>query len=440
LHIERFIQTLQYAKYISNIQFNSINFRASNPIYYQKEKEIGRTINLVKRSLLLNGNKKSRIPAIDIYQFRPYDYNHRNKSVVSIHIIYIGDINESEFKIFKSYNFNLEMREMLHFQEIIFKDVNSRNHLLEEEELKNFIKYNKPDCFLLLYGHTKVKHIENAKIIKNLIHEKEIACQGINLKNFLMKKDKNELNYFRNILLGIYGKMGLIPWVLEKVRNEFEIYMGIVIKSINTTNDNYKIISLTIYDNIGVLNRIYYYKCKEDDFNKEITKLLDEILRSDIFKNEIKLNCLFLGNLYEKDMEIFINSFEKHNILNYSVYEIHQNSLVRLYEESHLKIKPDRIGMCLLNTNLEEKTAYFVSSRSFSGTSQPIKIILKNASADVEFENEIQNLFDLTQSYIGYTNVRIKLPIPVYAAQQTIKELIKIPEIHKFEIDKPFFI
>lgn len=109
---------------------------------------------------------------------------------------------------------------------------------------------------------------------------------------------------------------------------------------------------------------------------------------------------------------------------------------MRIYFEKDSRIAPSKIGESIILNNSE---AYFISFKNYQGTSQPTKVIKKESSFSLDFDEYLQHIFDLTQCYTGYSQFRITLPIPLHAARQILNNLINF-DIKELETTLPIFI
>ncbi len=436
--VSRFKISLDYALILKEISASTIKFKSSNPFYLQRKEHVGRRINFKKTQLeLFNGNL-SLIPALEIQRYKPYDYDEKTHEIVSLGVFYIGHFNNIDPKlIVDSLNnekkFRICFSKMFNFKQVDIKEINDFSSAnISVGTLENFLQNNEIKLIILVYGNLSEQDEIFVDELKKYLYNRSklIPSQGINFFRFLKNYNKNITNYFRNIFLGIYAKSGYTSWRLNKKERKNELYLGINIHSNKQLEE--KAIAIAIYSNIGILIKIYYFKCNFNDFESTLVNLLNKIIENN---KDLILNCLFLGNLYDDDKNIFVNTFQNHD-LNYSIFEIHHNSLVRIYFEKDGRIGPVKIGDSIILNNSE---AYFISFKNYQGTSQPTKVIKKESSFNLDFDEYLQHFFDLTQCYTGYSHYRITLPIPLHASRQILNDLINY-DIKELETTLPIFI
>ncbi len=436
--VSRFKISLDYALILKEIFVSNFKFKSSNPFYLQRKDQLGRKINFKKTQLELFNDNLSLVPALEIQRYNPWDYDEKTHEKISLGIIYLGQFIGSNFNLIKDAlnnedKFRVCFSRMFNFKRVDLKEINAPSNVeIKLETLENFLQKNNIDIIILVYGNLTEKDIIFVNELKNYLYKRSklIPTQGINFSTFLKSYNKNITNYFRNIFLGIYAKSGYTAWRLHKKERKNEFYLGININSNKQLEE--KAISIAIYSSIGILVKIYYVKCKINDFERNLINILNKIIK--INKNLV-LNCLFLGNLYDDDKNIFVKTFQSPN-LNYSIFEIHQNSLVRIYFEKDGRIAPTKIGDSIVLENYE---AYFISFKNFQGTSQPTNIVKIEASFDLDFDKYLQDIFDLTQCYTGYSQFRITLPIPVHAARRILNDFINL-DVKEIETNLPIFI
>ena len=436
--VSRFKITLDYALILKDVSVSSFKFKSSNPLYLQRKEQIGRRIIFKKVRLELFNNKYSLVPALEIQRYKTWDYDEKTHEEISVGIFYLGHFKDINCDLIKDAlnnekKFRVCFSKMFNFKKVNIKEINSPSKVDNKLEiLENFLQKNEIDIIILVYGNLNEKDKTFVNELKSHLYNRSklIPSQGINFSTFLNSYNKNITNYFRNVFLGLYAKLGYMAWRINKRERKNELYLGINIYSNKQLEE--KAISIAIYSDIGILIKIYYFKSKINDFEFNLLKILNKIIEID--KNLI-LNCLFLGNLYDDDKKIFVDTFKKFE-LNYSIFEIHQNSLVRIYFEKDGRIAPTKIGDSIILNNSE---AYFVSFKNYQGTSQPTKIIKIESSYDLDFDEFLQNIFDLTQCYTGYSQFRITLPIPIHAVRHTLNTLINL-DIKEIETNLPIFV
>jgi len=436
--VSRFKITLDYALILKDVSVSGFKFKSSNPLYLQRKEQIGRRSIFKKVQLELFNNKFSLVPALEIQRYKPWDYGEKTHEEISIGIFYLGNFKDTNCYLIKDAlnnekKFRVCFSKMFNFKKVNIKEINSPSKVDNKLEiLENFLQKNEIDIIILVYGNLNESDKTFVNELKSHLYNRShlIPSQGINFSTFLNSYNKNITNYFRNVFLGIYAKLGYIAWRINKRGRKNEFYLGINIYSNKQLEE--KAISIAIYSDIGILNKIYYFKSKINDFEFNLLKLLNRIIEID---ENLILNCLFLGKLYDDDKKIFINTFKKFE-LNYSIFEIHQNSIVRIYFEKDGRIAPTKIGESIILDNSE---AYFVSFKNYQGTSQPTKVIKIESSYDLDFDDFLQNIFDLTQGYTGYSQFRITLPIPIHAVRHTLNTLINL-DIKEIETNLPIFI
>ncbi len=436
--VSRFKISLDYALILKDIFVTNLKFRSSNPFYLQRKESIGRKINFKKTPLELYNGNLSMVPALEIQKYKSWDYNEKTHESISIGILYIGDFDRSDFTLVKdalrnTQKFRVCFSNMFSFKNIDIKEINTPCNIgFKLETLKTFLQNNNIDIIVFVYGNLNKENISSVKELKSYLYNKSklIPTQGINFATFMRSYNKNITNYFRNIFLGIYAKSGYTAWRLDKKERKNQLYLGINIHS-NIESDE-KALSIAIYSNIGILIKIYYFKSKINEFETKLINILNKIIKLD---SDNSLNCMFLGNIFDDDKNIFLKSFKKNN-LDFSIFEIHQNKIVRIYFEKNGKIAPTKIGDCIILDNYE---AYFISFKNYQGTCQPTKVVKKESSYDFDFDEMLQNLFDLTQCYTGYSQFRITLPLPVHAVRHLMNNLINT-NIKEIETNLPIFI
>lgn len=418
---------------INILKFDEITLISSHPIYYQKEDSIGKIKALNRYELNLYKANYSLIPAYELIDSKPFDYDIRNKQNLNIIFLYFGKISVHEYEQLKLYKWEEEIKDYFNFDAVSIRNFKQNWHQNKfgKDIINELANY---DCIVLIHGnYNKLTDDEN-EIIKQTYLNK-IPIQGLTIQKFIKKLEVNEYNYFRNILLGIYSKCGLIPWKIRKYKNENEKFLGINIKSSQLHNE--KLFAISLYSDTGILEKIVYERISSEDFENEFKDSIKEIIRKYVEINpNLKLYFLFLGKSYEDDRTLITDLMIEKNI-DFSLFEVYRSSNIRLFDEIKGRIKQVKVGTCFIIPS--ENEAYFSSIEPKSGTSLPTKI--KSISENTILEDDVQKIFDLTQCYTGYVNFRIKLPLPVYAVERTLNKLKNVNLVdNKYECERPFFI
>jgi len=431
IRLNRIISFLNQS--INILKFDDVTLISSNPIFYQKKNPNGKIKTLKRYELNLYKDNSSLIPANELIDSKPFDYDTRNKQNLNIIFIYFGIISVHEYKQLKIYKWEDEIKDFFNFDEVSISNFkqNWQQNKFGKDVINELANY---DCIVLIHGnYNKLTDDEN-KIIKQTYLNK-IPIQGLRIQKFIEKLEVNEYNYFRNILLGIYSKCGFIPWKIRKYGNENEKFLGINIKSSQLHNE--KLFALSLYSDKGILEKIVYERISSEDFENEFKDSIKKIIHKyNGINPNLKLYFLFLGKSYENERTLITDLMIEKNI-NFSLYEVYKSSNIRLFDEIKGRIKQVKVGTCFIIPS--ENEAYFSSIEPKSGTSLPTKI--KSISGNNILEDDVQKIFDLTQGYTGYVNFRIKIPLPVYAVERTLNKLKNINfEDNKYECEKPFFI
>jgi len=415
---------------INVLKYKNYLFLATKPIYYQHDRSLGRFSKLHLSPLKLH-SITSRAPAHDLVDDKPYDYETRQKTL-NLLFLYIGRISSEEYKEIHKYEWQKELKEFFKFDEVTLDNfeeevAGNKDFDYHKDRLDNY------DCILIVHGEHETSPKVERKIFEKLYEVKKPA-QGINISNFIEKFEQDVTTYFWNILLGIYSKCGFIAWKLGDNEEPDKRFIGINLKSSKLTNERF--ISLTLYTTRGILEKIVYKRCMQDEFQLEFTNSIQNLL--DDCPNPLSsVYCLFLGSSQENDREIVRDYLGQKNISPVN-FEIHKNSYFRLFDELNNRIKQVKAGSCCVIPS--ENVAFFTSMEPRSGTAAPIKIqFIPQKENSFVLNEDIQKIFDLTQCYTGYVNYRIRLPLPVYAAEKVMNELRK-NNVSEYIDSKPFFI
>ncbi|MHA1271755.1 MAG: hypothetical protein ACTSPY_18355 [Candidatus Helarchaeota archaeon] len=445
---DRFELTEQYADYtlknvyLGNNNRNNFSFIADSknaPEFFYTE------INAIPK-VVLHNNFESMFPSRDLTQKKPFDYDIRDFNNIKIQIFIFGidgedikHLNEIVSIILNGNDDVSSLKEYFSLNSVIipkFKKIINNNIKEELSKLIDERRKSSNICAMLIF---KPKSLDITNYFKKKLIENEIPNQRINLEEFLKRENKGGMKgYFRNIYLGIYTKMGGVPWkLINGTLSNNQIYLGY---ASNFSKKNIKF-SITLIDEMGIWKKGLFGIADIDKYNEKLSEYLKKILPNNI--NSVSKICLHAsGSLYKlKELPVLINELDSIK-KPYQIIEF-VNSPIRLFKlnlnNGTREIKAANPGTMVRISNNEIAVLTFTFFDPKFRTPRPI--LCRNlTNNNGKFEQEINNSFYLSQSYIGYEKRQIKTPISAYTASDILKKAINININRDMIFSLPWFI
>jgi len=402
----------------------------------------------------LNESKRSRNPAIDLEEDKPYDFNFRKFNEIIVSIVSIG-VSEEEMKeieeikkiilngqgieeneensdidevsekseIIPSLKKYVSLKNVKFNPNIFYVNLDGRNEknieLLDEYIRNNNIepiqKTNSAKTIILrIYGKESVKY--NTDYIKDHLVSKDIPNQGISLQSYFKEKDDwlKVKGYFKNIYLGIYAKVGGLVWALhENIGEKNTIYFGYS----SIFKEDKIVFSLTQYNNRGIWIKGIGTIVSKEDFGQILFKILKENFALDkntqaVFHVRGKLKSYI-------ELEEFKRIFNKING-KFRIIEFTE-SPIRLYKQIGTRIVSPRGGTYIkINSKQIALLTYYFKLKSKT----PDPIVCHFAYGEQKmFEQDVKHSFYLTQCYCGYLKQQTKYPVTAYSANKITERI-----------------
>lgn len=279
---------------------------------------------------------------------------------------------------------------------------------IKNKLLKYNLKYNEKVCIIPIYDENKTELIDE---FRKFLFINNIPSQGINA--YKIENKINNQSKVINIFLGIYVKIGGIPWQILINYEENNLIIGFH-KIQEGLNVSYCIL---IYNSKGNFLGGKARSILKESFTKT---LIDDLNNIDEIK-EFKGRIIFLGLGNQMEIKSTILTFFKKNTFDFSYYEVGQTGHVNLFQ-----IEPDHVLPARNSVYLElEKDIFFMQTNYFElfvpSTIKVTKIYAKDL-----IESDLKEIYNLSQYnpyYISYVTSR--LPLPLHASKKAITEILK---------------
>lgn len=402
LSIDTSIDILENAKYV---KFNKRNMLISS-LGYRK--------NILDKPKFIFGNEKAHNTILyGLPQYGSYE-----QSKIEISYFIDPDISKNINILKKAINFSDELEEFskdigVEIDRVVtrcrFKDIRTQNKDVFEADLREMVEnYKNPVIVIMKDSNTEKYYGLVKKIFGN---KNNIATQFISLST-LDYNEKNKNAILLNILLGLYGKSGVQPWVLQKSLNA-DCYIGLDVSRENKLNtagiiqvigkDGRVLRSKSVTSaqsgekiNIETIKEIFHEA--NYSYKKIYKKSPNHIVfhRDGISREELDLLKETANNLGIKFDYVEITKDVKRRIAKF-------NDKDNVWET--------QIGTCYS----KDDKAYLVTTSPFAklGMAQPIRV--RKIYGEQSIEDIVEDVYKLSFMHIGSV-LKARLPVTTHYA------------------------
>lgn len=264
---------------------------------------------------------------------------------------------------------------------------------------------------------------------KRIWAELNIPSQMISMKTARLFMQDAKANgdkakyYLHNIVLGILGKTGGLPWVVKDMPGNVDCFVGLDVATVDK-GVHYPACSV-VFDKYGRL--IGFFKPRLAQRGEKInTEILQDIFDQVIISYEKNYGdkprniVIHRDGFSNEDSEWYEHYFKAQGI-NYSIIEVRKNVGAKILQENDGDMNPV-IGSCIFNN----KKAYLVSTLMKNRKGSPNPIILEKNCGDIRMTDAITQVLYLAQLHVGSTQ-KPRLPITTGYADKICKNLDFVP-------------
>lgn len=259
--------------------------------------------------------------------------------------------------------------------------------------------------------------------------EANIPSQMISIstaKLFATEKTGNTSKYYlHNIVLGILGKTGGIPWIVKDMPGNVDCFVGLDVATVET-GIHFPACSV-VFDKYGRL--LGFYKPKQAQKGEKIaTRILQDIFDQVIFSYEESFGetprniVIHRDGFSNENNEWYENYFSAKGI-SYTIVEVRKNISAKLVMYKDGVVGNPDIGYCVYNS----KEAYLVTTNMKQKKGSPNPILIEKKCGDVSMVHIIKQILYLTQLHVGSTQ-KMRLPITTGYADKICKNREFVPE------------
>ena len=317
-------------------------------------------------------------------------------------------------------------------------DIQIKPMIHEEYDTGNILDYKR--------AAYKLKDIEDVDIVialipdgmdednpynpfKKIWAEMNIPSQMITLKTaklFLQDakvKGSKARYYLHNIVLGILGKTGGIPWIVQKMPAGVDCFVGLDVAMVDK-GIHFPACSV-VFDSHGRM--LGFFKPRMPQKGEKITTeilqdIFDQVIISyeDTYGEKPRNIVIHRDGFNNEDAEWYEHYFKAQGI-SYSIIEVRKNIGAKVIEENGGDLNPS-MGACIFN----DKKAYLVTTLMKQKKGSPNPLLIEKSFGDISMEHAVTQVFYLTQLHIGSTQ-KTRLPVTTGYADKICKNLDFVP-------------
>ncbi|MBS6601435.1 MAG: Piwi domain-containing protein [Clostridium sp.] len=290
-------------------------------------------------------------------------------------------------------------------------------------------EYNKVEFVIAIIPDLNDESEENPyNPFKKVWAEKNIPSQMISVKTAKILKDSKSntgLYYLHNIILGILGKIGGIPWAIDNMEGNIDCFIGLDVGT-REKGIHHPACSV-LFDKHGEL--INYYKpvipqSGEIIENNILQEIFDNVLNSyeEKYKELPKNIVIHRDGFSRENLNWYENYFGKYNI-KFNIIEVRKKTSIKLANINNNIIKNPEKSIYVVNEN----KAYVITTdiKENLGSPRPLKI--EKTYGYLDMITILNQIYALSQIHVGSTK-SMRLPITTGYADKICKAIEFIPQ------------
>ena len=265
---------------------------------------------------------------------------------------------------------------------------------------------------------------------KTIWAEANIPSQMISMKTAQLfyrgKREGNKSKYYlHNIVLGILGKTGGIPWVIKEMPGNVDCFVGLDVATLEK-GIHYPACSV-VFDKSGRL--LGFYKPKSAQRGEKIeTRILQDIFDQVLLSYEEKFgeqpkNIMIHRDGFSNENDAWYEKYFGAKGIAYTIVEVRKNISSKLAIIEDGVIKNPEMGYCIYNNN----KGYLVTTNMKNKKGSPNPLLLEKKCGDVPMTIILKQVLYLSQLHVGSTQ-KMRLPITTGYADKICKNREFVPE------------
>lgn len=231
--------------------------------------------------------------------------------------------------------------------------------------------------------------------------------------------------YLHNIILGILGKTGGIPWIVKDMPGNVDCFVGLDVATV-AKGIHYPACSV-VFDKYGRL--LGFYKPTTPQQGEKITtRILQDIFDQVIFSYEDKFgempkNVVIHRDGFSNENDDWYRNYFGAKGIEYSIIEVRKNISSKLILLQDDKVMNPTMGYCVYNNN----KGYLVTTDMKNKKGSPNPILVEKKCGDVSMAHILTQILYLSQLHVGSTH-KMRLPITTGYADKICKNRDFVPE------------
>lgn len=231
--------------------------------------------------------------------------------------------------------------------------------------------------------------------------------------------------YLQNIILGILGKTGGIPWIVDDMPGNIDCFVGLDVGT-KEKGIHYPASSV-VFDKYGRF--LGFYKPtipqKGEKIDQEILQdIFDNIILSyeEHFDKPLKSILIHRDGFSNEDHHWYKNYFENKGI-EYCIVEVRKNCDCKLMFLENGVVQNPMVGHCAYN----KQKAHLVTTDITGKKGSPNPILIEKKHGNISMKDILTQVMNLSQLHIGSTH-KTRLPITTEYADKMCKNREFIPD------------
>lgn len=233
------------------------------------------------------------------------------------------------------------------------------------------------------------------------------------------------LFYLHNIVLGILGKIGGVPWIIKDMPGNVDCFVGLDVATVDK-GIHYPACAV-LFDKYGRI--INFYKPKLAQRGEKIeTDILQEIFDDVIISYEDRYgeklkNIVIHRDGFSNENLTWYQSYFKSQKIDFSILEVRKNIDSKVIYKENEEYKNAPGGYCVYNN----EKAYLVTTDIKENLGSPNPILVEKSYGSIKMPEALTQIMYLSQLHVGSTK-KMRLPVTTGYADKICKNIDYVPQ------------
>lgn len=265
---------------------------------------------------------------------------------------------------------------------------------------------------------------------KTIWAKANIPSQMISMKTaelFARGKAAGDISkyYLHNIVLGILGKTGGVPWIVKDMPGNVDCFVGLDVATV-AKGIHYPACSV-VFDRYGRL--LGFYKPTTPQQGEKITtRILQDIFDQVIFSyedrfGEMPQNVVIHRDGFSNENDEWYKNYFGAKGIEYSIIEVRKNISAKLILLQDGKAENPTMGYCVYN----DSKGYLVTTNIKNKMGSPNPILVEKKCGNISMAHILTQVLYLSQLHVGSIH-KLRLPITTGYADKICKNRDYVPE------------